>query len=179
MYKYKYKWKLKTHPLQGSQQTGTARLVGWRINPVAGGTITSSSNLFVYLYLRFNFYYICIWICFLTVFVFCQEQLPFVTNGVKNYFSCQHILTTTSWHIGPKIFNFDFHFLGRIPQRKAFTSIFCRQDIWTRNFLLLLFLSAVYSNNELNILVGRISERGTGGETGVSGSGLRSIRQNL
>ena len=137
------------------------------------------AQIFLYLYLRFNFYYICIWICFLTVFVFCQEQLPFVTKGVKNYSSCQHILTTTSWHIGPKIFNFDFHFLGRIPQRKAFTSIFCRQDIWTRNFLLLLFLSAVYSNNELNILVGRISERGTGGETGVSGPRLRSIGQNL
>ena len=146
MYKYKYKWKLKTHPLQGSQQTGTARLVGWRINPVAGGTITSSSNLFVYLYLRFNFYYICIWICFLTVFVFCQEQLPFVTNGVKNYSSCQHIFTT-SWQIGPKIFNFDFHFLGRIPQRRAFTSIFCRQVIWTSNFLLFassLFISSIF-----------------------------------
>ena len=101
------------------------------------------AQILLYLYLRFNFYCICIWICFLIVFVFYQEQLPFVTNGVKNYSSCQHIFTT-SWQIGPKIFNFDFHFLGRIPQRKAFTSIFCRQDIWTRNFLLLLFFSSIF-----------------------------------
>ena len=164
-----------THTWQGSQQTGTARLVGWRINPVAGGQLhptvqLKSISIFCFVISVFVIVF---------VFVFCQEQLPFVTNGVKNCSSCQHILITTSWHIGPKIFNFDFHFLGRIPQRKAFTSIFCRQDIWTRNFLLLLFLSAVYSNNELNILVGRISERGAGGETGVSGPGLRSIRQNL
>ena len=153
MYKYKYKWKLKTHPLQGSQQTGTARLVGWRINPVAGGTITSycpaQVPLYLYLLLCFHVYCVCIWISVFVivfVFVFCQEQLPFV----KNYFSWHNILTTTSWHNnGPQILIF-----------------------WQ-------YTSSNYSNNEPNILVGRISERGTGGERGVSGPGLRSIGQNL
>ena len=52
-----------THTWQGSQQTGTARLVGWRINPVAGGTIASYCPAQVYFYLYLLLCYICIRYC--------------------------------------------------------------------------------------------------------------------
>ena len=76
-----------THTWQGSQQTGTARLVGWRINPVAGGQLhptvqLKSISIFIFCFVISVFVIV-------FVFVFCQEQLPFVTNGVENY----HFLT--------------------------------------------------------------------------------------
>ena len=71
-----------THTWQGSQQTGTARLVGWRINPVAGGTIASYCPAQVYLY-RYLLFVISVFVI-VFVFVFCQEQIPFVAKGVEN-----------------------------------------------------------------------------------------------